>query len=219
MLGAVTVPLGDPRSLALRLPPVPSGHRQCRKSACSVSLREEQAPGLTNVGVQPAGADAAGPPLSSISQRRRSEPLKATSQFAAGMATAAGSTAERTRKWQRLWPKYRGLVAAARQILRSEFADRQSSVAGSRSGVEPTRMRPVAPREKLTPGDLWNLRPQPAWLGPAQSLVGPNFRPSQPPERVLSAQSADSSSRDAELIGPSAGKVPGGEANALLVPT
>lgn len=184
MLGAVTVPLGDPRSLALRL-------LQCHlgigmSSRLFVSLREEQ--GLAyDVGVH-LPARRGGAPfvfhLSSSAERA----AEATSQLLQEWQRLLDQPLSDT-EWQLALAKYRGLVAAGRQTC-GQIADRQVLVLGH--GLEWTYPDEASRRaEKLTPGDLWTCA-RSLLAGPSLSLCGPTSALSAA-ERVWSAHPLSSS--------------------------
>ena len=170
MLGAATVPLADPRSLALRL-------LQCHlgvgmSSRLFVVLREEQ--GLAyDVGVHLPARCGAAPfvmHLSSSADR------------------AAEATAQLLQEWQRLldqpltseeWQlalaKFRGLVAAGRQTC-GQIADRQALVLGH--GLAWSYPDDASERaELLGPADLWEATrsllatPSLSLCGPAAALI------------------------------------------------
>jgi len=87
-----------------------------------------------------------------------------------------------------------------------QIADRQSSWCGSRSGVDPTGMRPVAAPRSLTPRRSLEPAPAACWLAAPQSLWS-NFGALSAAERVWSASSAGAlrSRRTPEADRPAAG--------------
>lgn len=165
MLGAATVPLADPRSLALRL-------LQCHlgvgmSSRLFVVLREEQ--GLAyDVGVHLPARRGAAPfviHLSSSADRA----AEATGQLLQEWQRLLDQPLT-TKEWQLALAKFRGLVAAGRQTC-GQIADRQALVLGH--GLAWSYPDEASERaEALDPAALWEVA-RTLLAHPSLSLCGP----------------------------------------------